>query len=789
MRRNLETTYLAILFLVCSAYLTLPTLKQQNSRIPTIPPNAPSLIETEGVAERVYTEEFAENHPLGLDDVDERPPSELICEWTSPASSGQAQLICYVKHGCILVPMQEATSTAPYIAKVILFGGQSMLKDAGVSQGNVYPADPVHMTLGHYDAGVTFETAVNVSTFLRNISANSLPRERKGRYTLASYFAAGSWGHMLADNFFGMWSRFRFLSRLIDGRSRQVASKSWDPNTTHTVLSMKNCKTSHPEDQPHTSHIAIPACERHVAELSSAVGVTVMPLPQGTTTCYEHLVIGSPDHLARIWHANASDVEDFRDHIVRWKGRDPNAAAKSNTTVLVKKNSEDSYSYYNFTNEADLVKMLLRVHGTNLEIREFTSETSFEEQLDVLLDTKTLISPGGGIGFCSFFLAKGSHLVIWPYEHPSRAEEIQFKKSEKWLRTVDIWKPTISTALPLDQGGPLPHVIYPSAYPIEEIERMLRKEMSCEKPQRVYEERFGNQVTPSKRSWEKYILTGLDLPQVANTCVDRKTYTRFLTRKSTCVPKEKVTYIKSFLRCMPDLKFAFYTDRGISKFLDDYTAHSDLEGMKLAVSKMRRANINRSLKLAEMSRPLLLERFGGMMFDLDVECTASWQPILQEFDALFVLEPFDGSGGGIYKLFDSGKISEIPWDLAAFNSNVNVLSSVMAAGKPRSACFKELAHFMVQTINRDDFDVDANPVLNIGPVFHYKFLEHWFSSKPSKEAGAVLASYLLHFRNCSACLGVHHGECTWCNEFYEPKGEDCVDIRDILPAERLTIID
>ena len=125
-----------------------------------------------------------------------------------------------------------------------------------------------------------------------------------------------------------------------------------------------------------------------------------------------------------------------------------------------------------------------------------------------------------------------------------------------------------------------------------------------------------------------------------------------------------------------------------------------------------------------------------------------------------VLEPGDENRGGIYQQFDSSKTNVISPLLADFSSRINVLSSVMAAGKPHSGFFRELAAFMVRTVNDMHFQEEMNPVINMGLVFHYSFLEDWFAHKPLQAKGAAVASYLLHFANCSASLGVHHGGCT-----------------------------
>ena len=46
--------------------------------------------------------------------------------------------------------------------------------------------------------------------------------------------------------------------------------------------------------------------------------------------------------------------------------------------------------------------------------------------------------------------------------------------------------------------------------------------------------------------------------------------------------------------------------------------------------------------------------------------------------------------------------------------------------------FRELAAYMARTVNDARFQVDLNPVINIGPGFHYSFLEHWFVRKPPR---------------------------------------------------------
>ena len=419
--------------------------------------------------------------------------SELHCE-RSFAIDGKAQFSCYIKHACVSFPRQPKYGAPPlnppYVAEVTLFGGEKLLAEAGLTEGIIYAVDPVQSTYGDYSAGVSYRVAnagaapslsydIHDQTTLNQIEDNDTSREwpieQKGAFTLASYFGAGNWGHMLADNFFGIWTRFRFLSRTLhDARFKSSAEANWnDAHVKRTVLVMRNCTTAHPMNLAHTAHLAVPACERHVQVLSRALGIESRALAQGETTCYEHLVVGSPDHLARILYANATDVEGYRDHIILNTGRNPEQKSLKNVTVLVTKRSEDSYSFYDFANEDELLDVLRSSHGAdNVRLYVITPNTTLEEQIDVFLNASTLVCPGGGVGFSSFFLAKGSHLIIWPYPGGGH-EEKQFSLSAKWLRKVDIWVPEIDPVQNLDPSGPLPHFVYKSKYPIARIKKLL----------------------------------------------------------------------------------------------------------------------------------------------------------------------------------------------------------------------------------------------------------------------------------------------------------------------------
>jgi hypothetical protein len=65
----------------------------------------------------------------------------------------------------------------------------------------------------------------------------------------------------------------------------------------------------------------------------------------------------------------------------------------------------------------------------------------------------------------------------------------------------------------------------------------------------------------------------------------------------------------------------------------------------------------------------------------------------------------------------------------------------MAAGKAHSDFFRDLAAFMVRTVNDAQFQVDLNLLVNIGPGFHYSFLENWLTtSVKGRRRGVIFAS-------------------------------------------------
>ena len=84
--------------------------------------------------------------------------------------------------------------------------------------------------------------------------------------------------------------------------------------------------------------------------------------------------------------------------------------------MFVTKRREDSYSFYDFDNQDEVLGMLRLARGAeNVKHYLITPDTTLEEQIDVFLNgVKTLVCQGGGVGFSSFFLAKDSHLIIWP---------------------------------------------------------------------------------------------------------------------------------------------------------------------------------------------------------------------------------------------------------------------------------------------------------------------------------------------------------------------------------------
>ena len=94
--------------------------------------------------------------------------------------------------------------------------------------------------------------------------------------------------------------------------------------------------------------------------------------------------------------------------------------------------------------------------------------TSLEEQVDVMLNTSILVTPGGGGAFSALFLAKGSRLVVWPYAWAS--EELHFRTHMQWLDSVDFWAPRGVNG-GMQQTGTSMRI----TYPIKDILRIINE--------------------------------------------------------------------------------------------------------------------------------------------------------------------------------------------------------------------------------------------------------------------------------------------------------------------------
>ena len=136
---------------------------------------------------------------------------------------------------------------------------------------------------------------------------------------------------------------------------------------------------------------------------------------------------------------------------------------------------EDSYSFYDFDNQDEVLGMLRLARGAeNVKHYLITPDTTLEEQIDVFLDASTLVCPGMHRLFVLFPRERFAldHLAV--SRRRARRETVHaIRVSAKWLRKVDIWVPQIDPVQNLDPAGPLPHFVCKSKYPTAEIKRLL----------------------------------------------------------------------------------------------------------------------------------------------------------------------------------------------------------------------------------------------------------------------------------------------------------------------------
>ena len=351
---------------------------------------------------------------------------------------------------------------------------------------------------------------------------NVYPPERLGRFTLSALIGGENWGHVLSDNMFGIFTRFSSLARILEPGPR--SGGRWgvgrDPGNialpqNHTTIMVTDCNTSYPHHMPGW-HIPAgrytTACKRHVEVLSDAMGVTAESLPRdGGISCFEHLVVGSAAAGARIMEAGRMDiisssgpangpasggglgqqqvgahevnqskrvdnrgataVEAYRDHILRGMGRDPEYVPSTESIVLVVKRREDSRIYQNWKNRQQLIQGLENRSRTRAVVRQWivTPNTTFEEQLDILSNTTTLVMPGGGVAFMLYFLPKRQNVIIWPY---GWQEALQFSISKMWLSSVQAWEPRVEERPELCGRKEYPTCTYDAWYPANEMAAM-----------------------------------------------------------------------------------------------------------------------------------------------------------------------------------------------------------------------------------------------------------------------------------------------------------------------------
>ena len=118
------------------------------------------------------------------------------------------------------------------------------------------------------------------------------------------------------------------------------------------------------------------------------------------------------------WTSKGTEITSF--------ATSPELRASKNATVFVTKRQEDSYSFYDFDNQDEVLGMLRLARGAeNVKHYLITPDTTFEEQIDVSRRVNSCV-PGWRQAFRPFPRER-LHLIICRI--PAADEEKQFTLS------------------------------------------------------------------------------------------------------------------------------------------------------------------------------------------------------------------------------------------------------------------------------------------------------------------------------------------------------------------------
>ena len=395
------------------------------------------------------------------------PPGSEAANYSNMTCNGAGiNSICTITHACVhpggqLVTVNAPPGGAPWPERVVAATPQGL----GVTQ--------VADLLGYPITIRPRRSAEEESDLKKHVGG--VGGGAGGTFLLWGLHGGENFGHHLGDSFFAAYqmmreARRRWPDKLNNGaaeawhgiltsscsdypwqRKQKEPGMSWSPTSTLTNLGFKIGKWHIPNEK-YTAD-----CTRHLSVFKPAMRFTSLAAASAGGICVDRLVVGSAYNAfhndeslfssctkdergkrdRREEENRGRKMEEYRDYIIRSLGRDPNARPSRPQGILVVKSASRSKIYRNFTNEAALLDALrARVGGNNVRTWEITESVSFEEQIDVLLNTTVLVIPGGGVAFSSLFLAKGQELVIWPYAY----ERVIFKALKAFVR-VRLWDP------------------------------------------------------------------------------------------------------------------------------------------------------------------------------------------------------------------------------------------------------------------------------------------------------------------------------------------------------------
>ena len=266
---------------------------------------------------------------------------------------------------------------------------------------------------------------------------------QEGLAVLASYYGAENFGHHLFDN----WMQFSFLREAgyramhADQRARGIVAPG-DGRAAlgrASLILARNCDTY--DYAPAGDHLNVSEfaadCTRHHARFSPLSDFDqILAVPElQPRACFEYVVAGNANMLGLTLPSTA--LWDFRNRVYSNLGlsaRVDSGPAPGGGVLILAKTTASRVPFHAKMEEAQMLGAFLRAEtGLRVDVRlVFGPDDLIRTQIEVMAGYEHVVLPGGGAGFISMLVARGTHVLIPPYP----GEEAKFAKAECFARVT-----------------------------------------------------------------------------------------------------------------------------------------------------------------------------------------------------------------------------------------------------------------------------------------------------------------------------------------------------------------